>query len=1479
MQYRTYNNRTIKKFKYILTTIVVLVFAAYTSSLLLRIDTIQQFVASRVSESIREFGKLPLEIGSVRIRHLNKIEINDILLNDQAGDTIANVKKLTLHVSPLRLLQEQIRINTITLAKPDIRIYREAPDSCMNLQFIIDLFTSKDSSESIIPNTRINQLQIYDGKVTYDVRSKERLENILDINHIAISDINTNISLKKLANDTISLYIRNIAAKEVSGLQIKNFRAHFNASDKGCKLERFRLELPNSKLRSRELSIALNWDKENKKIKEFNYTGEIDLVPLTPRDIQALSPILSRIPSVYIKSEFSGTSNKIAVNKLQAFTKDNDIQFTASGEVERGVQRAKYNIEIPELKINEAGYKSIYPLLPANIVKFEPHKKLGKTTLTGEFHNRENAIKAKAEVSTKSGRVNASFNLNEHKRYAIKLKGRDIDLQTIIANKNFGVCNVEASANGIYYNDKQFNGKYITDIKSFDFKEYRYENIGISGEFDNDKASAMVASNDRNITLEAKATYELREGAPNIKFKAQIDSLRLNELKLSQKNSDENISFDLQAEFTGKSIDKSIISADIYDFNVTSREDTLAMHHLHIRSNTIDERRSLYLDSEIMQGYLLGDFNYSTLAGSVQRIMEQTLPSLTSKRQKSGSDNKYVFRYEINNSEILNHFVNIPIRINDVSFIEGNCDDSFNHIEILANLKNADIMGSRYNSVKISGKGDYEKIVCKGEINLPIKKKIDRSNIIHDNITIKSQSLIRNDSIKNNFVWNSTGEIQTNGKLNFNIGIDKNENDNTEFSVHILPGIITNDGEMWTLSESNIYSNTGRFHIKNLAVHNNDKRLSINGAVGKEDEDSLKVNLSKIDIGKLMSIVNFRPVALDGIATGNVNVSRILKTPKLNSHLRVDNFKFENGYMGEMIFDGRWDEENKAVVLNANIIDGTMATTLLDGFVSPANDTIELRIKAHNTRLEFLNHLLSGIMYDVDGVANGHLYIRGPLKDINLYGALAPTGQLSINHINTTYKLEGDSVRFDYNIIELDNFRVKDIYGNSGVLNGGVYHKSFKNFSCNFDILADNMLAYYSSDFSTLPFYGTAFVTGNASLNVDSRGISLSTDVRANKGSKIVYNSSGPEGATENNFVTFVDRNKGSNNKESGQLPLTQNKLSSDLRLDFMIDVSPETLVRVYTNTVTDDYLDIYGSGAINAIYDSRDGFTMQGNMELERGTYKFTFQDIFPKEFNIKSGSTLIFNGDPYYANLNLKAVYTVPSVPLTDLSLTAERRKNVKVDCLMDITGTLASPNLAFSLELPDANEEEREMLANATSTQEQTTMQFIYLLGIGKFYTYDYNNQGQSTTAMESLFSSTISGQLNNMLSQITDNDNWNLSGNFSTNERGWNSMEVEGILSGRLLDNRLLVNGNFGYRNNPIDNKNFIGDFEVEWLLNKKGNISLKAYNKTNDRYFSKTTLTTQGAGIMLRHEFNKWLFWIKDKEKKEIKKEEEQNQNK
>ena len=136
---------------------------------------------------------------------------------------------------------------------------------------------------------------------------------------------------------------------------------------------------------------------------------------------------------------------------------------------------------------------------------------------------------------------------------------------------------------------------------------------------------------------------------------------------------------------------------------------------------------------------------------------------------------------------------------------------------------------------------------------------------------------------------------------------------------------------------------------------------------------------------------------------------------------------------------------------------------------------------------------------------------------------------------------------------------------------------------------------------------------------------------------------------------------------------------------------------------------------------------------------------------------------------------------------------------------------------------------------------------------------------------------------MLSNVINNNNWNFGTNFSTGEDGWTDMEVEGILSGQLLNNRLLINGNFGYRENQMmnTNTNFVGDFEAEWLVNSSGNIRLKAYNETNDRSYIRTNLTTQGIGIIFRKDFDRWselMFWNRWKGKKlqknEVEKEKE-----
>ena len=63
---------------------------------------------------------------------------------------------------------------------------------------------------------------------------------------------------------------------------------------------------------------------------------------------------------------------------------------------------------------------------------------------------------------------------------------------------------------------------------------------------------------------------------------------------------------------------------------------------------------------------------------------------------------------------------------------------------------------------------------------------------------------------------------------------------------------------------------------------------------------------------------------------------------------------------------------------------------------------------------------------------------------------------------------------------------------------------------------------------------------------------------------------------------------------------------------------------------------------------------------------------------------------------------------------------------------------------------------------------------------------------------------------------------------------------------------------------------VGDFEVRWRLGKThGNTYLKAYNQTNDRYFTKSSLNTQGIGVIMKKDFNglRDLFATKKKKKR------------
>ena len=165
-----------------------------------------------------------------------------------------------------------------------------------------------------------------------------------------------------------------------------------------------------------------------------------------------------------------------------------------------------------------------------------------------------------------------------------------------------------------------------------------------------------------------------------------------------------------------------------------------------------------------------------------------------------------------------------------------------------------------------------------------------------------------------------------------------------------------------------------------------------------------------------------------------------------------------------------------------------------------------------------------------------------------------------------------------------------------------------------------------------------------------------------------------------------------------------------------------------------------------------------------------------------------------------------------------------------------------------------------------------QIIYLLALNRFYTPDY----MSTThgnELVSVASSTISSRLGSMLGQLSDN--WSIAPTIRSDRGDFSDVEVDVALSSHLLNNRLLFNGNFGYRDKALNNNSFIGDFDIRYLLNRAGTIQLKAYNRYNDQnYYLKGALTTQGVGIVFKRDFDNIFSFLRRKKKTNKKEKEE-----
>ena len=715
--------------------------------------------------------------------------------------------------------------------------------------------------------------------------------------------------------------------------------------------------------------------------------------------------------------------------------------------------------------------------------------------------------------------------------------------------------------------------------------------------------------------------------------------------------------------------------------------------------------------------------------------------------------------------------------------------------------------------------------------------------------------------------------------------------------LYIVDGMPVS-GSIDYLNPADIIYRKNELTVDMLNFSHGDQHIIINGKATPQATDSIVADLKDVDVAYILNLVNFHSVDFAGKASGKAVVKSIFQTPEAYANLDVKDFVFENGPLGTLHAKAAYDNQEGQINIDATAEDGPEHLTVINGYVSPKRNYIDLGIEAHNTSLKFMENFCGSFLNNVEAWCKGKLNVVGDLKNINLVGDVVAHGRMHMKQLGTDYTFNHlrahaipDDIQFEGDSIYDSHYNGK--HSHFALIRGGIHHKHLTRLSYDLDIDANNFLGFDTHEFGDDTFYGTVFATGTVGIHGKSGETIIDIDATPEPHSIFVYNVASPDAISAGSFIHWNDatpyiyRPYSPDNDKDKKKDSSSN-FSSDMRINFLVNTNPNLTLKLMMDDQTGDYITLNGNGVIRANYYNKGGLDMFGNYVVDHGQYKLTIQNIIKKDFDFQPGGTIAFGGDPYNAPLNLQAKYTVNGVPLSDLNIGRSfSSNNIRVDCLMDITGTPGAPKVDFSMDLPTVNSDAKQMIYSVINSQEEMNQQVLYLLGIGRFYTQTKNNQtsedasqqSQTSLAMQSLLSGTISQQINNVLSSFVNSSNWNFGANISTGNEGFNNAEYEGILSGRLLNNRLLFNGQFGYRDNANATQSFIGDFDLRYLIFPNGNLSIHVYNQTNDRYFTRNSLNTQGVGLIMKKDFFNLRDLLGIKKKSKDKEKEDKNKKK
>ena len=1463
--------------------VLALIFLPLLVALLFEIPAVQNFVAREATEIISRKLGTRISIDRVDIGLFYRVSLDGFYVEDFQRDTLLYAGRLDARIKSLGLFGGGLVFSRAELS--DARFcLRETPDGEMNIKQVVDKLSKKDKARA-------------EGKFRLEIERletdgldfcMERLEHRnpsygVDFADMHLIDIRAELKNFTIDGPVIHTDIGRLAMRERSGFVVEDLAGCLCIAN-GCidireghiRTAKSNIELPSLSL------IGLDWALYKNFVEEVDITAQVVNTTLSSDDIAYFSPKMKdwHLTLTDVNADVSGPvadmSGSLRPVRTGADTKLS-VDFAAQGLPDVG--KGHFKADISELTTSAADVDRLAAALtgknlPDEVLRIA--KNAGKIGLTGKFDGTLTAFAADAALATEIGGATCLLqvsSLRDGCRGVLgDVKTSSLQLGELLENDLLGPLSLNVHVNGELsseHSDAEVSG----EILRLGINGYDYDSLRMKGHLVNREFNGLIEARDRNLRFDFRGLLDLNdEQRPRYDFALDLEEANLAALGVNRRDSVSVLAARIAARAVGRTLDdlNGIIFVRDVSYRYNDRE--LAADSVVIVGRNSLSDKFIRLRSDFVDADYEGKTSYKEVFAYLQQRFRDYVPTLDG---GPGWQAQHPDTVELADgySQLTVNVRKINPLVNAVSPGLQIADGS----QLLLRINPAN------DKLSFEAASDY---IERGRM-LVTRLNLDAHNrgdslvfaASTEDLYLNSFHMSRvgmSGGAKDNKLELITDFADTIGDVSGRIGF------RSEFArgrgpagrqidLRLTPSYISRGEKTWNIYTDGITADTSRIRIDRFRMVNAGQQLLLDGVVSRRLQDSVQLTLHNFELAPFSQFTSSMGYRVDGRTNGSATMKAVLGAGEVQADIVVDSISINDLAVPSIWLRSRWDFiQNRAGIL---VQQRENLDTLVRGFYAPSQKRYYARATLDAVELSALDPLLKGVVERTGGNADVDIALRGSGKEANLSGQIAVRDfTTTVDFTQVTYTMPRAVIEVKNNHLIAEGVPLYDPEKNEGLFSIDLNLEHLSNIFYSVKVLPKELMVLNTTSKDNDLFYGRIFASGSATIAGSKGGVKMDIVATTEGDSEFYMPLSGQSNAKTADFVTFVTPEQIDTTDYLVRKKLLfqqqgrkKEAAGSTMDITMALNVQDNTAFQLVIDPTVGSALKGRGNGMLNLHINPGNGiFNMYGDYTLIEGSFLFSLQNIITKKFIIESGSMIQWTGEPVDARLDINAVYklktslqpllnTVTASSDDDQSGSRISDRSVPVDCKIHIGGRLSNPQLDFSVVVPVTDIETQAAVASVLNTQEAQAQQFISLVALGTFSNSGSANIGASSGVATGL------EMLTNQLTNWFSTDDYRIILNYRAGSE-MTGDEVDFGFSTNLINNRLLVEVEGNY---IIDNKqavsnnvsNFMGEAHVTWLIDKSGNLRLKAFTQTIDRFDENQGLQETGIGISYKEDFN------------------------